>query len=92
LCGPHIPFLGMIKKSYREWLSMITSSEGPEPESNVETTLIYVTKRYQLVRNITNIGDLHECQSFIVHAERRRLLRYQIVKKFLRPVLEFLFM
>jgi len=39
-----------------------------------------------LVRNITNIGYiafgyLHECQSFIVHAKRRRLLRHQTVKK-----------
>jgi len=51
----------------------------------------------ELVRNITNIGYiafgyLHECQSFIVHAKRRRLLRHQTVKKFLRPMLEFMWM
>jgi len=56
------------------------------------TTLIYVTKIYQLLRNVANIGDLRECQSFVVHAERCRLLRHQTVKKFLRPMLEFLFM
>jgi len=28
--------------------------------------------RYQLARNITNISDLRERQSFVVHAERRR--------------------
>jgi len=55
-------------------------------------TLIYVTKRYQLVRNITNIGDLRKRQSFVVHAERRRFLRHKTAKTFLRPMLEFLFM
>jgi len=30
---------------------------------------------------MTNIGDLRECQNFVVHAERRRLLRHQTVKK-----------
>jgi len=35
---------------------------------------MYVTKKYQLVRNIINIGDLRECQNLVVHAERRRLL------------------
>jgi len=29
LGGPHNPFLGLIKSSYRGWLSMMTSSEGP---------------------------------------------------------------
>jgi len=24
LCGPHIPFLGSIKRSYHDWLSMMT--------------------------------------------------------------------
>jgi len=38
---------------------------------------------------MTNIGDLRERQSFVVHAERRRLLRHQTVKKCLRPMLEF---
>jgi len=28
LGDPHIPLLGLIKKSYRGWLSMMTSSEG----------------------------------------------------------------
>jgi len=32
--------------------------------------------------NITNIGDLRKCQSFVVHAERSRLLRQQTVKSF----------
>jgi len=45
----------------------------------------------QLVRNITNIGDLRKCQSFVVHVDRRRLLRHQTVKEFLRPMLDFLF-
>jgi len=29
---------------------------------------------------MTNIGDLRECQSFVVHAERSRLLRHQTEK------------
>jgi len=31
----------------------------------------------QLARNITSIGDLIECQSFVVYVELRRLLRHQ---------------
>ena len=54
------------------------------------TTLIYVTKRCQLVRNITNVGDLRERRSFVVHGELRGLLRHQTVKTVLRSVLEFL--
>jgi len=78
----------------------MTSSEDPfsalprtpNPTSTTGYTLIYVTKRYQLGRNITNIGDLRERQSFVVQGELCRLLRHQTVKKFLRPMLEFLFM
>ena len=29
LDGRHIPFLGLIKRSYHGWLSMMTSSDGP---------------------------------------------------------------
>jgi len=29
LVGPHIPFLGLIKRSYDGWLKMRASSEGP---------------------------------------------------------------
>ena len=29
LSSPHIPFLGLIKRSHRVWLSMMMSSEGP---------------------------------------------------------------
>ena len=62
----------------------------PQPHVQVHH-LIYATKRYQLVRNITNNGNLLECQSFVVHTELRRLLRRETVKKSLRPMLEFLF-
>jgi len=41
---------------------------------------MYVTKRYQVIRDITNTGDLRECQSFVVHRELRRLLRHQTAK------------
>jgi len=56
------------------------------------TTFVYVTKRYQQARNISNIGDLRERRSFVVHIELCRLLRHQTVKKFLRLILKFLFM
>jgi len=58
----------------------------------IDVTMHFVTKRYELARNITNIGGLRERQRFVVHVELRRLLRYQSVKKFLPPMLEFLFM
>jgi len=33
LGGTHIPFLGLIERSYHGWLSMMTSSEGPSTRS-----------------------------------------------------------
>ena len=43
-------------------------------------TLINLTKRYQLARKMTNICDLCEFQSFVVHEEHCRLLRHQTAK------------
>jgi len=58
--GPHVPFQGLIKRSYHDWLNVMTSSEGPlfsiasgSPKSKSTTGHKYL--RYQEYNDLVDV-------------------------------------
>jgi len=66
LCGPHIPFLRLIKRSYHGWLSMMRSTEDPlsalpHPPNPKSTT------GHRLATSLSHSLNCHAGHSYITH-------------------------